>query len=214
MSIKIQVNLPPAEILARLGSNIANRLSRAVGRAMVKHGKTLKMALQNNVKQSLNVKKQTFLNTFKTRLLDQDKTRFPGLRVWNKLRWIGVHEYGGSISGKMLIPLYGRLGDKRFKAVIKELINSGNAHFIKGKSGNVVLMAENIRENASTLAGFKKRYRQAEGIKRLKNSSEIPIAVLVPRVRIPKRLNLNGIVKRLMPTLTGQISAEFRGDHS
>ena len=46
-----------------------------------------------------------------------------------------------------------------------------------------MLMAENIKEYDRPLSGFKRRYRKAEGVKRLKRSADVPIAVLVPRVQ-------------------------------
>ena len=58
----------------------------------------------------------------------------------------------------MLIPLHGRVGRKRFKAQIAELMRGGNAYFIKNAKGNIVLMAENIKEHDRPLAGFKRRY--------------------------------------------------------
>ena len=62
-------------------------------------------------------------------------------------------------------------------------------------------MAENIKEHAQPLAGFKRRYRKAEGIKRIKRGADIPIAVLVPRVVIKKRLNIERLVEARMPQL-------------
>lgn len=38
-------------------------------------------------------------------------------------------------------------------------------------------MAENIKENDKLLAGFKRRYRKAGGISRLKRGADIPLAV-------------------------------------
>jgi hypothetical protein len=42
----------------------------------------------------------------------------PGMIVGSRIPWSGTHEYGASISGKMLIPLHGRVGRKRFKAQV------------------------------------------------------------------------------------------------
>jgi hypothetical protein len=39
------------------------------------------------------------------------------------------------IAGRMLIPLHGRVGRKRFKAQIAELMRGGNAYFIKNAKG-------------------------------------------------------------------------------
>jgi len=125
----------------------------------------------------------------------------PALYVGAKMDWAGMHEYGGQIGAKMLIPLHGRVGRKRFKAQIAALLRGGNAYFIKNAKGNVVLMAENIKEHAQPLAGFKRRYRKAEGIKRIKRGADIPIAVLVPRVVIKKRLNIERLVQARIPKL-------------
>ena len=100
----------------------------------------------------------------------------------------------------MLIPLHGRVGRKQFKAQIAALMRGGNAYFIKNAKGNVVLMAENIKEHDRPLAGFKRRYRKAEGIKRLKRGADIPIAVLVPRVVLKKRLDIERLVAGAHPT--------------
>ena len=58
-------------------------------------------------------------------------------------------------------------------------MRSGNAYFIK-RGGRTILMAENIKENDRPLAGFKRRHRKAEGIKRLKRGADIPIAIRCP----------------------------------
>ena len=125
--------------------------------------------------------------------------------VGAKVNWAGMHEYGGQIGAKMLIPLNGRVGRKQFKAQIAQLMRGVNgqkgAYFIKNAKGNVVLMAENIKEHAQPLAGFKSRYRKAEGIKRIKRGADIPIAVLVPRVVIKKRLNVEKLVQARIPQL-------------
>ena len=62
----------------------------------------------------------------------------------------------------MLIPCTVASVAKRFKAQIAELMRGGNAYFIKNAKGNIVLMAENIKEYDRPLSGFKRRYRKAE----------------------------------------------------
>ncbi len=82
--------------------------------------------------------------------------------------WLGLHEKGGTVSGNLLIPLLpGRIGPKRFKAVVDGLLRSGNAFFVE-KNGKVILMAENIRENASQLTRFKRAERARTGAKQIK----------------------------------------------
>jgi hypothetical protein len=113
------------------------------------------------------------------------------------------------IAGRMLIPLHGRVGRKRFKAQIAELMRGGNAYFIKN-AGNIVLMAENMQEYDRTLSGFKRRYRKAEGVKRLKRGADIPIAVLVPKVVLRKRLDIERMVATRVPRLSAAIEKQLR----
>ena len=79
-------------------------------------------------------------------------------------------------------------------------MRSGNAWFIR-KDGKVILMAENIKENASALTRFKRAERQRTGAKSIKRGQEIPIAVLVPRVTLKRRFDFDGTVRRAMPQL-------------
>ncbi|MCF1444866.1 DUF6441 family protein [Ralstonia pseudosolanacearum] len=60
------------------------------------------------------------------------------------------------------------------------------------------------------MAGFKRRYRKAEGVKRIKRGADIPIAVLVPRVVLKKRLDIDQLVARRIPRLTAAIEARIR----
>ncbi|WP_268988769.1 DUF6441 family protein, partial [Ralstonia solanacearum] len=78
------------------------------------------------------------------------------------------------------------------------------------RRGDVVLMAENIGEPARPLAGFKRRYRKAEGVKRIKRGADVPIAVLVPRVVLRKRLDIDQLVMRRIPRLSAAIEARIR----
>jgi hypothetical protein len=152
--------------------------------------------------------KKSFLGGFSTKVLDQDPYRLPGMVIRSRIPWVGMHETGGTIAGKMLIPLNGRVGRKRFKAYVDALMRSGNAFFIK-RNGKVFLMAENIKENDKPLAGFKRRYRKAEGIKRLKRGADIPIAVLVSKVTLRKRLDVGGLVRRRLPLICSAIEREL-----
>ena len=89
-------------------------------------------------------------------------------------------------------------------------MRGGNAYFVKNAKGNVVLMAENLKEYDRPLAGFKRRHRKAEGIKRLKRGADIPIAVLVPRVVLKKRLDVERLVAARIPRLSVAIEKQIR----
>jgi hypothetical protein len=170
----------------------------------------IKQEVRSQVASQMAVLKNSFLKGFNAKVLDQDPNRLPALYVGSRIPWSGIHEKGGSISAKMLIPLHGRVGRKRFKAQIAELMRGGNAYFIKNAKGNIVLMAENIKEHDRPLAGFKRRYRKAEGVKRIKRGADIPIAVLVPRVQLKKRLDIERLVAGRVPRLAAAIEKQIQ----
>jgi len=164
--------------------------------------------LRRHVESHLSIKRKGFLKAFRAKVLDQDPNRLPGMVIGSRVPWSGVHEDGVTINGKMLIPIYGRVGRKAFKAYVAELLRSGNAYFVK-KNDKVLLMAENIKENYRPLAGFKRRYRKAEGIERLKRGADIPIAILVSKVTLPKRLDVLGLVVSRLPKICASIESEI-----
>ena len=142
-------------------------------------------------------------------MFDKKHEKLPAFRVGSKIPWLGLHEKGGSVSGNLLIPLLpGRIGPKRFRQIVDSLMRSGNAYFIK-KNGRVLLMAENIKENGSQLTRFKRAERGRTGAKQIKRGQEIPIAVLVKRVDLKRRLNLVGGVQRALPALAQAIQKEL-----
>ena len=211
MKISIRIDSAAAQAqLRRWGGEFRDKVKKAVGPAMAKEAVEIKSDVRDQVASQLTVVKKTFLKGFSAYVIDKDKARLPALYVGSRIPWVGMHEKGGTISAKMLIPLHGRVGRKRFKAQIAELMRGGNAYFIKNAKGNVVLMAENIKEHARPLAGFKRRYRKAEGIKRIKRGADIPIAVLVPRVMLKKRLDIERLVVRRIPRLAASIEQQIR----
>ena len=169
----------------------------------------LKQDVRSHVASQMAVVKKSFLKGFSAKVLDKDPNRLPALYVGSRIPWSGMHETGGQIAGRMLIPLNGRVGRKRFKAQVAELMRGGNAYFIKNAKGNIVLMAENIKEHDRPLAGFKRRYRKAEGIKRLKRGVDIPIAVLVPKVALKKRLDVERLVAGRIPRLAAAVEKQI-----
>ena len=211
MKISIRIDSAAAQAqLRRWGGEFREKVKKAVAKAMAKEAREIKQDVRDQVASQLTVVKKNFLKGFSAYVIDKDKARLPALYVGSRIPWVGMHEKGGTISAKMLIPLHGRVGRKRFKAQIAELMRGGNAYFIKNAKGNVVLMAENIKEHDRPLAGFKRRYRKAEGIKRLKRGADIPIAVLVPRVMLKKRLDIERLVVRRIPRLAASIEQQIR----
>lgn len=211
MRISVRIDSTAAQAqLRRWGGEYRKKVQKAVARGIASEAAELKQDVRSHVASRMAVVKKSFVSGFTAKVLDKDKKRLPALYVGSRIPWSGIHEHGGQIAGRMLIPLYGRVGRKRFKAQIAELMRGGNAYFIKNSKGNIVLMAENIAEHDRPLAGFKRRYRKAEGIKRLKRGQDIPIAVLVRKVTIRKRLDIERLVVGRIPRLVARIEKRIR----
>ena len=206
MRISIRIDSQAAQAqLRRWGGEFRDSVRKAVARGIASEAVTLKQDVRSQVAGQMAVVKKSFVKGFTAKVLDKDTQRLPALYVGSRIPWSGIHERGGAIQGRMLIPLHGRVGRKRFKAQIAELMRGGNTYFIKNAKGNIVLMAENIQEHDRPLSGFKRRYRQAEGIKRLKRGADVPIAVLVPRVQLKKRLSVERLVAGRIPRLSAAV---------
>lgn len=178
-------------------------IHKAVGLGMRESSRSLTDALRTRMQSDLAIRKPAFLRSMRAKVLDRDPSRLPALLVGSRVSWLGVHVRGATLTGKMLIPLTEsgrRMGRKAFARVIDTLMRSGNAWFIR-KGGKVILMAENIKENASALTRFKRAERQRTGAKSIKRGQEIPIAVLVHRVTLKRRFDFDGTVRRAMPQL-------------
>ena len=183
-------------------------IHKAVGLGMRDSSRSLTDALRTRMQSDLAIRKPAFLRSMRAKVLDRDTSRLPALLVGSRVSWLGVHVRGATLTGKMLIPLTEsgrRMGRKAFARVIDTLMRSGNAWFIR-KDGKVILMAENIKENASALTRFKRAERQRTGAKSIKRGQEIPIAVLVPRVTLKRRFDFDGTVRRAMPQLAQSIN--------
>jgi hypothetical protein len=211
MKISFSIDSAAAQAqLRRWGGEFQDKVKKAVAKAMSKEAADIKQDVRAQVASQLTVVKKNFLKGFTAYVIDKDPSRLPALYVGSRIPWVGMHERGGTISAKMLIPLHGRVGRKQFKAQIAELMRAGNAYFIKNAKGNVVLMAQNLKESNQSLAGFKRRYRKVQGIKRLKRGADIPIAVLVPRVMLKKRLDIERLVLRRIPKLALEVEKQLR----
>ena len=195
--------------LRRWGGEFRTKVQKAVERAIRTEAAEIKDDVRGHVAGQMSVVRKSFLKGFTAKVLAKDPNRLPALYVGSRIPWSGMHESGGQIGGRMLIPLHGRVGRKRFKAQVAELMRGGNAYFIKNAKGNIVLMAENIKEHDRPLSGFKRRYRKAEGVKRLKRGADIPIAVLVPKVVLKKRLNVERLVAGRIPRLSAAVEREI-----
>ena len=195
--------------LAAWSSERRRAVHAAVTRGMKTGGRDVRDAARAEMRSAFEVKRASFVASMGVKVFDKKPNELPALWVGSKIPWLGLHEQGGTVSGNLLIPLLPtRIGPKRFKAVIDGLMRSGNAYFIE-KNGHVLLMAENIAENSRQLTRFKRAERGRTGAKQIKRGQEIPIAVLVKRVDLKRRLNLTGGVQRALPALARAIQQEL-----
>jgi hypothetical protein len=182
-------------------------IRKAVEAGMKSAGKEIAQTVQARMQSAFKVRKAGFVRSMRHKLYAGSPEKFPALLIGSKIPWLGIHMRGGTIAGRMLIPLlpeHQRLGRKAFRRVIDGLMRTGNAFFIQ-KNGKVILMAEVIKENTAELRRFKRAERGRTGAKSIKRGQEIPIAVLVPTVTLRGRLDLPGIVRSQLPKLTTSI---------
>ena len=195
--------------LSAWGIERQRAIRAAVAKGMQGGGREVREAARVEMRRAFTVKRASFASSMSTKLFDKKPNELPALWVGSKIPWLGIHQRGGTVSGNLLIPLLpNRIGPKRFKAVIDGLMRSGNAFFIE-KDGRVLLMAENIAENSGQLVRFKRAERGRTGTKQIKRGQEVPIAVLVRRVDLKRRLDLDGSVQRALPALARAIQQEL-----
>ena len=186
-------------------------IHKAVAVGMRDGGKVVADGVRRKMKTDFTVKKAAFVNSLRAKVYDRNPDKLPAVLIGSKIPWLGIHMRGGTISGRMLIPLTEegrRIGRRAFKRVIDTLIRSGNAYFIR-KNGQAILMAENIKENASVMTRFKRAERSRTGAKSIKRGTEIPIAVLVPSVTLKRRFDLEGAVRSQLSVLARAIEKQL-----
>ena len=187
-------------------------IHKAVATGMSNGGKAVVDVVRSRMKTDFTVKKSAFVNSLRAKVYDRNPDKLPAVLIGSKIPWLGIHVRGGTLSGRMLIPLTEegrRIGRRAFKRVIDALIRSGNAYFIR-KGGRAILMAENLKENASSLTRFKRAERGRTGAKSIKRGQEIPIAVLVPNVTMKRRFDLEGAVRGQLPVIARSIEAQLK----
>jgi hypothetical protein len=186
-------------------------IRKAVAAGMQSGGKPMADAVRSRMNADFTVRKPAFVKSLRAKVYDRDPNRLPALLIGSRIPWLGIHVRGGTLTGRMLIPLlpeHQRIGRKAFRRVIDGLLRTGNAYFIQ-KGGKVILMSEVIKENQSELRRFKRAERSRTGAKSIKRGTEIPIAVLVPSVTLKRRFDLEGAVRGQLPILARVIEKQL-----
>ena len=186
-------------------------IHKAVAAGMQSGGKPMADAVRSRMNADFTVRKAAFVRSLRAKVYDRNPDKLPALLIGSRIPWLGIHVRGGTLTGRMLIPLlpeHQRIGRKAFRRVIDGLLRTGNAYFIQ-KSGKVILMAEVIKENQSELRRFKRAERSRTGAKSIKRGTEIPIAVLVPNVTLKRRFDLEGAVRGQLSVLASAIEKQL-----
>ena len=186
-------------------------IHKAVASGMQTGGKVVADTVRSRMNADFTVRKPAFVRSLRAKVYDRNPDKLPALLIGSRIPWLGIHVRGGTLTGRMLIPLlpeHQRIGRKAFRRVIDGLLRTGNAYFIQ-KSGKVILMAEVIKENQSELRRFKRAERSRTGAKSIKRGTEIPIAVLVPNVTLKRRFDLEGAVRGQLPVLARAIEKQL-----
>lgn len=188
------------------------RLRKAVAAVMRTEGRKIADAAQAAARGGLKGNKGW--RSFRARVYDSKPNELPALRIGSRVPWMGIHDTGGTVRGPLLIPII-KLGPKAFRRLLNELNRAGNAYWVPGKNGQPVLMAENITEQGRVLSKFKsaerKRLRADGGSGRLKRGQDIPIATLVPQVKLLRRIRFQETVRSRMPALVAAIEQAMKG---
>ena len=183
----------------------------ALAGAMRKVSSEMVAHVRRDVQARFHVAKPVFLRSLRSKVYDQKSNQLPALYIGSKIPWLGIHAQGGSIQGRMLIPLlpaHQRIGRRAFARVITTLLQSGHAFFLK-KSGHTVLMAEITPQNR-LLTRFRRAERARTDAKRLKRGQAIPIAVLIRRVHLRKRFDLEQSVRSDLPRLVKAVQGALQ----
>lgn len=175
------------------------RVRRGTALGMKEGGTRISAAVNAQVQRNFKTKKRAFANQFRAKVYDQKTDRLPMLLVRSKVPWMGLYERGGVINGPLLIPLI-KIGTKAFRRVVDTILRTG-AGFFKKVNGTTLLFAEYQPEYGRSLARFRRAERTRLNGARIQKGQDIPIAVLVPRVQVKKRIDLQGAVRAGLPAL-------------
>lgn len=154
--------------------NTDKEVKKAFHKAMDKTVIVVKKEAENLIKSKFPGSKSSFIKTWKVKRFNTYK-KFETALIYNKVPWFSIYENGGTINGKLVIPLSnGKTNNKKWKEKLKSLKNSGNS-FFKKINGNVLLFEITGKGKAQPIGiivnrvNIKKRY---DFSKRLKEVSE------------------------------------------
>lgn len=188
------------------------RIRRGTASGMRQQGPVIRDAARADAVRAFGGKRAA-ARSFGHKVFAEKPEKLPALKIGSKVPWLGIHETGGTIRKKMLIPFGGKR-PRNFRRTVQALLAQGNASFVKVR-GRTVLFAENIPEAQRLTAGFRRKFAKAVrgrgGGGRIKRGRDIPIAVLVSSVTVRKRLQFEATVRRQIPFLALAVERAITG---
>ena len=187
-------------------SDLKKSMFKEVEEAYVQEGNNIRKLMQAQASSVFKVKKKSFLSSFSYKIYNEKKDSPPSVLFGNKIGFMGIHQYGGTISSKgklLLIPTSKkRIGRKTFNQIISRLIQSNNAYFKKIKNGRLGLFSEVIDENLNDI-------QKTTGKKKLVARKEYLIATAMKSLTIKKKLQTIEIVEQNSKKISDNIQNRF-----
>lgn len=198
--------------LTQYQTKIKKKVKIAYGLAVKQATKETKVEMKNKASTAFKVKKKTFLNTFSAKIYDSKPDKLASVLFLQKIKWFKLHETGGTINGKMVLPFENingkRMTPKKWKALLKSL-KQNKQSFWKNINGKLILFAVIDRSNSRSLSGYRQTFKARKSIKKVKAGTAIPIGMMVTTIRLKRRYNFTGIVDSFAP---GKIVDHFNNN--
>lgn len=184
------------------------RVIKAVKKGMDDTAPVIRKEVRADAETKLNIKRKVIIKSFVAKVYHMRTDRLPTMHVYSGIPWMGVHDTGKSIGGKILIPLATkRIGWKTWKVLIADLKAAGNLFFEK-KNGKTFAWCLNTPAFTKQLQPFKKYQKGITG-KGTKKNAKVIIALSRKQIVNKKKINLTEIVRNNMPLLTRNIEQAF-----
>ncbi len=182
----------------KLEKSVKSKLFGSVRKALASNGNRLKKEIQSEARKNFKIKDQRFLKSIKYDIFNKFKDAPADLRIRSGIDFMPIHENGGTINKKLMIPLTNknRIGKKTFKLLIDNYLKNGNAYF-KRIGRSVFIFLKNTPENQNFFSkhGFKIRFKKATG-KSISKKMDVPIAIIVNSVKLKNRIDIVKKVQR------------------
>lgn len=200
---------------------LKNKVRDVHRKALIATANEVKAIIRNEAKNAFNVKKSSFPNSFRTTIYKDNKERLAAVNFWSSVHYSGIHENGGSISKKVLIPLVNfdktrkRLSTKKFKESIEYLDRKGKLFYEKSKSGNgtvLYALANNTDKNNEVIKGYSSKFNKLSTSDKAgkKKETAVPIAVLKSNISLKRKFSMKNIIQReFNKIMSKNFKAEF-----